>query len=158
MSTLILYMSSHGCTEKATRMLMNHLSDDLTLVNLQGVPDPDLVPYDRVIIGGSIHMGEIQKELRAFCDRNLEGLLARKVGLFICCMFEGEIAGKQLAEAYPEALRNHASALGLFGGEIVFDRMNGLESMIVKKVAKISQDVKKLNSLAIKEFAEGMTD
>jgi menaquinone-dependent protoporphyrinogen oxidase len=157
MATLILYMTTHGCTEKATRMLMNSLNDDLTIVNLEGVPDPDLSKYSRVIIGGSIHMGEIQKELRKYCDRNLEKLLEKKVGLFLCCMFDGDVAKKQFEDAYPEALRTHASATGMFGGEITFDKMNTLEKLIVKKVAKINQDVSKLNQLAIKEFAEAIS-
>ena len=46
--------------------------------------------------------------------------------------------------------------IGLFGGEITFDKMNALEKMIVKKVAKIGQDVSKLNHLAIKEFATAL--
>lgn len=154
MATLILYMTTHGCTEKATRILMNHLHDDINLVNLEGIPDPDLSTYDRIIIGGSIHMGGIQKELSRYCERNLEALLRKKVGLFLCCMFEGDIAKKQFEEAYPAALRAHAVVTGLFGGEITFDKMNVLEKMIVKRVAKIDQDVSKLNQLAIKEFAE----
>jgi menaquinone-dependent protoporphyrinogen oxidase len=154
MATLILYMTTHGCTEKAVRILMNHLNDDINLVNLEGVADPDLSLYDRVIIGGSIHMGEIQKGLKKYCERNLPELLKKKIGLILCCMFEGDVAKKQFEEAYPEALRNHAAATGLFGGEISFDKMNVLEKLIVKKVAKIDQDVSKLNQLAIKEFAQ----
>jgi menaquinone-dependent protoporphyrinogen oxidase len=157
MATLILYMTTHGCTEKATRMLMSQLNDDLTIVNLDGVPDPDLSKYDRVIIGGSIHMGEIQKDLRRYCERNVDGLLSKKLGLFLCCMFEGAAAKKQFEDAYPQALRDHASATGMFGGEISFDKMNTLEKMIVKNVAKIDQDVSKLNQLAIKEFAAAIS-
>lgn len=156
MATLIVYMTTHGCTEKATRMLMECLSDDLHIVNLEGMADPDLTPYDRVIIGGSIHMGEIQKDLKKYCERNTAILLQKKLGLFLCCMFEGERAQRQFEDAYPEALRTHASAIGLFGGEIHLSRMNELEKMIVNKVAKIERDVSKLNHLAIKEFAAAM--
>jgi menaquinone-dependent protoporphyrinogen oxidase len=157
MATLIVYMTTHGCTEKATRMLMECLKDNLHIVNLEGVVDPDLSPYDKVVIGGSIHMGEIQKDLKRYCERNTETLLRKKLGLFLCCMFDGDVAKRQFMEAYPEALRNHASAIGMFGGEISLDRMNDLEKMIVKKVAKIDRDISKLNHFAIKQFAEAMT-
>lgn len=153
MPTIILYMTTHGCTEKAARILMTRMYDDVTLVNIEGMPDPDLTRFDRVIIGGSVHMGEIRKELKQYCERNLDSLLQKKLGLFLCCMFEGETAQKQFRQAYPEALRVHATATGLFGGEISFDRMNRFEAMIVKKVSGISQDVSKLNDLAIEEFA-----
>ena len=137
-------------------MLMNQMKDDLHIVNLEGFPDPDLSGYDRVVIGGSIHMGGIQKDLRKYCERNLEKLLEKKLGLFLCCLYEGDIAKKQFEEAYPEVLRQHASAIGMFGGEISFDKMNALEKMIVKKVAKVAQDVSRLNHLAIKEFASAL--
>src|SRR5512138_746558 len=105
MPTLILYMSAHGCTEKAIKLLMTGLHDDTTVVNMGTSPNPDITMYDRVIIGGSIHMGGIQKEIRKFCEARLGMLLTRKVGLFLCCMFEGEVARKQFEDAYPEPLR-----------------------------------------------------
>ena len=156
MATLIVYMTTHGCTEKATRMLMNSLNDDINIVNLDGFPDPNLDLYERVVIGGSIHMGEIQKGLKKYCERNLDALLTKKLGLFLCCMFDGEVAKKQFEEAYPLELRNHASATGMFGGELTMDKMNALEKMIVKKVAGADHDISKLNQLAIREFAQKM--
>lgn len=153
MSTLILYMSTHGCTEKAVKLLMTGLHDDTTVVNMNLSPDPDIKAYDRIIIGGSIHMGGIQKEIRKFCERHLETLLNQKVGLFLCCMFDGEVARKQFEDAYPPQLRSHASVTGLFGGEISFSKMNLFERTIVKKVAKIEQDVSNLDPAKIREFA-----
>lgn len=153
MATLIVYMSQHGCSEKATQLLVSSLSDDITLVRLDGVPDPDLTRFDRVIIGGSIHMGEIQRGIRKYCERNMDELLKRRVGLFLCCMFEGDVARKQFEAAFPPELIGHATVTGLFGGEISFDKMTALEQMIVKKVAKIDHDVSRLNVSAIKEFA-----
>ena len=154
MATIIIYMTTHGCTEKAVRLLMGQLHDDINLVNLEGMPDPDLALYDRVIIGGSVHMGGIQKELKEYCSRNRALLADKKLGLFLCCMYEGSTAQKQFEDAFPEELRTHATAVGLFGGEISFDKMNSLEKMIVKKVARIEHDISKLNHLAIKEFAQ----
>ena len=157
MATLILYMTTHGCTEKATRMLMNCLNDDINIVNLDGFPDPNLSLFDRVIIGGSIHVGEIQKGLRKYCERNLDDLLTKKVGLFICCLYNGDIARKQFEDAWPLQLLNHATAKGLFGGEITFGKMNDMEKMIVEKVAKIDQDVSKLDQPAIRVFAQKLS-
>ena len=157
MSTLILYTTTHGCTEKCVRFLMLRLNDEVTVVNLKNTPEQDLTLYDRVIIGGSIHMGGIQKELRKFCDQNQDMLLRKKLGLFLCCLFEGEVAQKQFEEAYPAALRAHATATGLFGGEITFGKMNALQKMVVKKVAKISQDVSKLDETAMNEFARAVS-
>jgi len=77
----------------------------------------------------------------------------KKLGLFLCCMEEGEKANEQFENAYPENLRKHATATGLFGGEFTFEKMNFLEKSIIKKISKISESVSKINEKAINEFA-----
>ena len=61
-------------------------------------------------------------------------LKQKRLGLYLCCMEEGETAQKQFNEAYPVELRDHATALGLFGGAFNFEKMNAFERMIIKKV------------------------
>lgn len=118
MATLIVFRTTHGFTEKAIQLLMTGMKDDTTIVNLGGDSDPDLSDFDKVIIGGSIHMGGIQKEIRNFCKDNLDILLTKRIGLFLCCMFEGDTEKKQFEEAFPAELRCHAAATGFFGGEL----------------------------------------
>ena len=153
MATLIVYMTRHGCTEKTARLLEGHLEDDTTAVNLKKNKNPDLSAYETIIVGGSIHAGRIQREITKFCEKNRETLLAKRLGLFICHMQEGETAQKEFEDVYLEELRNHASAAGLFGGEFDFSRMNFLERGIVKKIAKIEESVSNIRADAIEEFA-----
>lgn len=156
MQTLIVYMSSHGCAEKAAVMLHDLLPGEVTLFNLENSWTIPLENFERVIIGGSIRIGSIQKKIRKFCENNLDQLMSKKTGLFICCMFEGETAIDQYNAAFPEALRNHSLAMGLFGGELEFEKMNVFEKMIIKQVANISVDVSKFNAEAVKEFVKKM--
>lgn len=158
MATLIVYMTSHGCAEKAAEMIRNLMPGSVTLVNLENVEAPPLERFDTVIIGGSIRIGSIQKKIRKFCEKNIGELLTRRTGLFICCMFEGATALEQFNSAFPEALRKNSTATGLFGGELEFEKMNAFERMIIKQVVNISEDVSKFNTLAVKEFTEKMTD
>lgn len=51
-------------------------------------------------------------------------------------MEEGEVAQKQLQNAFPDELLNIAKATACFGGEFNFEKMNFFERLIVKKVAK----------------------
>jgi menaquinone-dependent protoporphyrinogen oxidase len=157
MSTLIFYATRHGCTEKAAEILKSKLDDDVTMVNLKNNKKPDLSAFDTIIIGGSIHAGKMQSNLKKFIGQNLDSLLKKKLGLFLCCMEEGEKAREQFDEAYPEELRNHASATGLFGGAFDFDRMNFFERAIVKKIAKIDANVSKIKEDNIQEFAASIT-
>lgn len=81
-------------------------------------------------------------------------MLDKTLGLFLCCLFEGDVALKQFEDAFPENLRNKAIAHGLFGGELDFSKMNIIEKAIVKKVANVDDSVSKINYSNIKGFAE----
>ena len=98
----------------------------------------------------------INKKVKSFIDKNLDVLLEKKLGLFLCCLFEGEKALDQFQTAFPETVRNKAITHGLFGGELDFEKMNFLEKAIVKKVANIEQSVSNINYSNIKSFAEKM--
>jgi menaquinone-dependent protoporphyrinogen oxidase len=153
MNTLIAFMTRHGCAEKAAELLDGKMNDDVTIINLKKNSKPDFSKFDTIIIGGSIHAGHIQKGIKKFCQKHLNILLKKRLGLYLCCMEEGEAAQKQFDEAYSEELRNHATVTGLFGGEFDLNKMNFIERAIVKKVANISENVSKLNEAAIHQFA-----
>lgn len=156
MKTLITYASSHGCTEKISEQMKSHLGGDVVLVNLKKDSLPALNEFNRVIIGGSIHAGQIQKRVKEFCQDHLEDLQHKELGLFICCMEEGATAMKQLSDAYPESLLQNAKATACFGGAFDFGRMNFLEKMIVKKVARVKQSTSKVDFEAVRQFSRRM--
>ena len=156
MATIIVYKSQHGCTEMCANKLAENLKDDATLVNLKKMPNAAVDEYDTVLIGGSIHVGRIQKAVKSFCQKNLDTLLSKRIGLFICCMEEGEKAREEFDNAFPGQLREHAKAAGIFGGAFNFDRMNFIEKAIVKKVANINESESKVNEKAVEEFIDKM--
>ena len=156
MKTLIAYSTTHGCTEKTAYELADFLGGESSVLNLKKTRIDDLNDFDRVIIGGSIHAGQIQKQVKNFCHKNLEILKNKELGLFICCMENGETAQKQLMEAFPEELHKVAKASAIFGGAFEFEKMNFLQKMIVKKVAKIKHSTSKVDHDAIKKFSTKM--
>jgi menaquinone-dependent protoporphyrinogen oxidase len=156
MKTLIVYATQHGCTQKISEQMKNYLGENVTLVNLKNESVPTLKTYDRVIIGGSIHAGQIQKRVKEFCNSNLTELQQKELGLFICCMEEGEKAYMQLVNAYPEELISSAKASAYFGGAFDFGRMNFLERMIVKKVAHAKHSTSKVDFEAVRNFSKRM--
>ena len=153
MSTAIVYISKHGTTNKVALLLKEKSKDSMDLIDLRKDQKPDLSLYDTVIIGGSIHAGMIQKQIKKFCELNGDLLLQRTLGLFLCCMYEEESALKQFNIAYPDKLRNHAKATGLLGGEFIFERMNFFEKLIVKKVSGFKETVSKINMDEVNKFA-----
>lgn len=156
MKTSVIFMSTHGCTENAVNELAAKLSGEVSVHNLKQDKKPDFSRADRVIIGGSIHAGQIQRRVRDFCESHLDVLSRKEIGLFICCMHEGEEARQQLKNAFPERLHEIAKAEALFGGEFNFEKMRFFEKLVVNKVAKVDRSVNKVDHEAIAKFAMRM--
>ncbi len=158
MKTAIVYASKHGCTEKCAKKIQNGLNVETKIFNLKNTKEFGFVEFDRIIIGGSIHAGQIQKKVKNFCQNNIDILKAKKIGLFLFCMEEGETAQKQFDEAFPKELIQHASATGILGGEFNFEKMNFFEKTIVKKIAKINTSVSKISEEKIDAFISQLRD
>ncbi|HZL09269.1 MAG TPA: flavodoxin domain-containing protein [Prolixibacteraceae bacterium] len=156
MKTIIIYTTTHGCTEKAVKELSQKLSGEITTIDIRNHPSPPLTEFDRIIIGGSIHAGQIQKRIKNFCTSNIEMLNNKEIGLFICCMYEPEIAREQIKNAFPEELHQMAKTEAIFGGEFNFDKMNFIEKMLVKKIAGVRESVSNLDHNSIERFANRM--
>ncbi len=152
MSIAIIYMTRHGCTEKAAEMLRDMHWGKVDLINLGNSPNPDISGYDTVIIGGSIHMGEIQGKIKDFCETNENLMLAKRLGLYICHLDQGEAAVRQFNITFSQKLRDHAVAKGLFGGELNFEKMSECDRVMVRKVTGIDKTISALNTEAIKGF------
>lgn len=154
MNTLIVYATHHGCTEQAAQLLKHKLKDRVQVLNLKKDTLPDLADFDRLIIGGSIHAGMIQSSVKKFYNKHMNELLQKPLGLFLCCMYEDALAQKQFEEAYPEVLRKHALAQGLFGGAFDFGKMNFFEKKIVEKVAGVKKNTSTFSEEAIDNFVK----
>ncbi len=152
MNTAIIYATTHGTTEKVAQKMQKMLGEQNTsLINLKTTKHINLNNFDQIIIGGSIHAGTIQKKIKDFCNKHLEELLKKPLGLFTCAMNEPEYQA-QMENAFPEALRNHAKTQKVMGGEFLFEKMNFFQKLIVKKISGIKESVSKIDDRKIEEF------
>lgn len=151
MDTAVVYMSQHGTTRKVARLLADNITGEVALFDLRTAGYIDLLPYERVIIGGSIHTGTVQKKVADFCRIHEEELLDKELGLFLCFM-DTTKGQEEFENAYPEKLREHAAVTGLFGGEFLFEEMNFFERLVVKKISGENESVSKLDMEAIQHF------
>jgi menaquinone-dependent protoporphyrinogen oxidase len=161
MSTLLVYATKYGSTEKCSKILAEKLTEKVDIINLSAQnnnQEVSLADYDRVIIGGSIYMGKIQKVIDKFCLKNIRSLQEKKVGLYICCMSEGDAADQTLNKVFPKELLTSAVVKDYFGGEFNFEKMNFMDKFITKKVAKIDTDVSNIHEDKINQFAKTMTN
>lgn len=156
MKTLIVFMSTHGCTIKIAHQIAGQLTGEVNLHNLSISPFINLNKYDRVIIGGSIHAGKIQRRITQFCEKNLNELLQKEVGLYICCMYEGDVAAQQMKQAFPAELHKHAKTEAIMGGEFLFEKMNMFERFLVKKITNTKHSVHKIDLKMVQDFTRTM--
>lgn len=169
MNTLIVYATKHGSSKKCAELLSGKLPGKVDLCSVKGGKVPELTGYDKIIVGGAIYAGMVNKELSEFCTKNIDLLKSKKLGLYICCMNAKE-ADKQLNSAYPKELLNCAIAKKSLGGEFKFKEMNFFEKLITKMVSKalskedpsLSIDMKKdlsmISETNIIEFAKLMNE
>lgn len=158
MKTLIAYESKYGCVKRCAEELREQLKGEVVLIRLSDKMPFILSEYDQVIIGGSIYMGKIQKEITAFCQRYSTELEHKRVGLFICGMQEGLEAEQELINVFPKVLLDQAKVKGVFGGAFNLEAMGLINRMIVKKAAGVTESVSKVEHLKISEFAESMNE
>jgi len=156
LKTIIVYCSKHGTTGKIAEMLSDKIgADDCRLVNLETETIISIDSFDRIIIGGSIHAGRIQKKITRFCSLNMNELLKKEVGLFLCCMIEEKMKQKeQFNGAFPEELIKHAKATGIFGGEFLFFKMSAFEKLLIRIVTRTVETVSKIDYDAIDVFTD----
>jgi len=153
MTTAIIYATHHGTTAKVAKLIAEKSGDAaIDLFNLQQNKSPDISHYDRIIIGGSIHMGTVQKRLKKFCEQNMELLLTKQMGLFLSSMEQEEKGWNEFNLAFPEALRNHSASNALTGYECLIEKMNFIEKMMIKKITGYSQSFSKINNESIETF------
>ena len=154
MKTLIIYASKHGCTEKCSRLLMDKLNGEVKIVDIKKEKIPEIALFDNIIIGGSVYIGRIQKEVNQFCLKNISELKKKNLGFFICCMSERDIAEKQIKTSFPEELLTKAVTSGYFGGEFIFKKMSFFEKFIIKKISKTDKDSSTVSKESINRFAQ----
>jgi menaquinone-dependent protoporphyrinogen oxidase len=155
MNTLIAYASKHGATKAYAGKLAELLPGQVTLVDLKQNPGLDLTPFDQVVIGSAIYAGTAQKEVRAFCAQNLEQLKRKRLGLFICCLFDGPQGEQQLQQAFPAELRTSALALQRLSGNIDMAGLNFLERQMSRLVG-VKASTFGYSEAAVRTFAAGL--
>ena len=140
MKTLIAYSTTLGCTEQCASKLKEDLGEGVDMIRISRRRRFNLQEYQNIIIGGSIHEGMIQRSVFKFCENNLEVLLQKQVGLFVCCMDSDANEKELIQRAFPEKLVENALASGFFGGELNIKKMNLLQKIMTRKAARLQKE------------------
>lgn len=153
MKTAIIYATTHGTTEKAAKYIAENLpNDEVKLISLKekGI---SLIPFEKVILGASIHLGVVSHDMKQFCKKHLHILQTKELGLFVCGM-EPDIDRQnyELEMAYPPTLQTIAKARAFVGGEFLFQKMNFFQRVIIKNIIHSDEDVSHIHYDVLDHF------
>lgn len=156
MTSVIIYATKHGSVEHAVQLLKEKMEGEVKLVNIMNEEAPSLTEFESVILGGSIYVGRIQKQLTKYMEKHLAELLTKRVGLFICGAQQEDIREKELNDSFPKELSQHAQCKEVFGYEIHYDDMNFIEKKVVGSILGHKNDYSELSEAKIEQFAHAM--
>jgi len=158
MRTIIIYSTKHGTTKKISENIAKKLKEkeeEVEVVNIKEISKYNLRIFDRIIIGGSIHLGQIQKNIKKFIKENQEILKEKQIGLFITSIIDNEEKQqKQFKKAYDAEIIKTSKAQGIIGGECLYEKMNFIEKLIIKIIKKTNKTTTEINQDAIDKFVK----
>lgn len=151
MKTLIVYASKYGCVKKCCEEIRLKHNRDIDIVEIDTVGDVNLTNYNNIIIGCSVYIGSVQKNIKNFCKKNLSLLLNKPMSLFVCCLFEDQL-NDVLTKNFPSELLKHAKSIKSFKGEIKYEKLQLLDKVVYKALAKTMDLDCEINYKAVNEF------
>jgi menaquinone-dependent protoporphyrinogen oxidase len=145
MKALVIYGTRYGTATEIAEEIARVLEDenlDVDLVDSRKVKDPDVSPYDLVVVGSGIKMGKWTKDSINFLKKNKNALSNKKVALFVTCgaankeesIPEGQ--EKYLDNVAKENLINEPVSTGLFGSVYDPNAKHGLMYKLVNRSIK----------------------
>lgn len=158
MKTAIVYRSRYGATAACAAELAGLLHEGAELVDVAGNTPRALDQFECIVVGAPVYGGKIPSGVRRFCERRRAALLSKRIGLFICCLYDGERADAQLESNYPAWLRAHAAAESWFGGSVTVSDLNLVDRFLFKRVAGMDEDIDRIHHGKITEFAHRLQE
>lgn len=157
LKTIIVYATKRGTVKKAVDQMLEQLGGDVMVCDVGEGKIPEIKEYDTVIIGGSIYMGRIQNELTRFMNENLDVLLSKRVGLFLCAGHPDPVQlEREFHESFPETLARHSFAKEIFGYEFDFTKMNFFEKFMIRKITGLKDSHSALSNEKIRDFVKAI--
>lgn len=131
MKILIVYATHGGVAKRCAEMLGRDLEEhnEVTYIDARHEKIPAPEDFDVVVIGSSVRVENIDKNVKKYVKTNLYALNNMPCAVYLCCGLT------RLFDEYAETLfpRRFTPSLGfhLFGGELKPDRVTGLDKLAV---------------------------
>ena len=152
MKTLIAYASKYGTTRDCANTLAQKFGADATVTDLKISTKIDLGAYDQIILGSPLYMGKIHKSVKNLCKKNHDRLLQKRIAFFVCGLSDKREVRTSLQNQLPQALLEHAVAIGHFGGEIRLENARFMDKLVLEKMQQEKKMQATLDISIIDEF------
>jgi menaquinone-dependent protoporphyrinogen oxidase len=138
--TLLAYSTVDGHTLTICTRLKRSLEsagDAVQLHEIGRAPDPDLAPFDRIVIGASIRYGKHRPAVYDFIEAHRD-VLDRRPSAFFSVNVVARKPGKDTPDANPyvRAFRRKTSwsptALAVFAGKIDYPRYGWADRLVIR--------------------------
>ncbi|MBN1522271.1 MAG: flavodoxin [Candidatus Aureabacteria bacterium] len=156
MRSLILFATKYGSVEKCAYLLKEKITGEVDIVNIRKDKVPALDMYDKVMLGGSIYIGKIQKEILRYCREKGALLKTKKLGLFLCAGEESDKRYGYFETSFTRDLCEHAASKEIFGHELYYEKMSLLDKLALRFAKKPRSSYSRLDMESIQKFASSM--
>lgn len=109
MSTLILYSTKSGASQKCAGLLANKIAD-CVVCDIKNSTFK-IETFDTIIVGTGVRMGKLYKPVISFIRENTNLLLSKQFALYLCNAYPDTLQ-KVIEKNVPEALRGNVISFG----------------------------------------------
>ncbi len=136
MSTIIIYDSRYGFTQKCAEYIQEKVSG----AKMFHVKDKyNIEDFTEVYLGCYIDDGKIHKAMRKYIERNRLLLMRKEVKLFCTCVDNDDFTSALQNSIHPE-LFYHAKYV-CPGGEIKYDQLTNKEKKLLQKRINVDRSM-----------------
>jgi menaquinone-dependent protoporphyrinogen oxidase len=144
---LVAYATKHGATAEIAEKIGQVLRQAGLQADVLSVDHvKDLTPYNAIVLGSAVYIGQWRKEAAKFLQANETTLSERQVWLFSSGPTgKGDpvelLKGWRLPKSLqPVADRIRARDIAVFHGDVNMEKLNFIEKWMIKKVNALSGD------------------
>lgn len=142
MKSVIYYYSKHGTTKK----IVDYVEGKLQIVDvfdINTMPE-NIKTFDDVLLFTPVYAGNIPRKVKMFINENKNDLLDRNLSIFLCGANTKD-EQKVIEMNFHETVIKHANFIKYIGGGYNFDKLNFLEKLAVKIIAKQKESNEKID-------------
>lgn len=151
MKSLVVFSSKHGTTEKCAKEIAASIGADVLDVTKK-TKDISL-EYDCIILGAPLYVYSIHKPMLKFIKKHIDTLSSKKLAFFTIGQCSEEDAVVTLNSSLEKIKVNlNYELYAHLGGEINWDKLNILESIIMKMISKQTDLKDSIDTDAINAF------